>query len=48
MNEGKCVCVCVYTYQLLIATIQGHVAKSCGHGADNTVVVHPQQLHQDG
>jgi len=40
--------VCVCTYQLLVAAIKRHVSEGGGDGADNPVVVHPQQLHQDG
>ena len=43
-----CVSACDWTYELLVAAVQRHVAERCGHGADDPVVVHPQQLHQDG
>ena len=36
------------TDELLVADVQGHVAEGRGHGADHAVVVHPQELHQDG
>lgn len=49
MVFSQCVdCVCVLTYQLLVAAVQRHVAERGGNGADDPVVVHPQQLHQDG
>lgn len=40
--------VCGQTYQLLVAAVQCHVAEGGGDGADDPVIVHPQQLHQDG
>lgn len=40
--------MCVCTYQFLVAAVQCHVTQSGGDGADYPVVVHPQQLHQDG
>lgn len=47
-ERGSVFWQCVCTYELLVAAIQCHVSECSGDGADHPVVVHPQQLHQDG
>lgn len=36
------------TYELLVPDVQRHVSQSSGDWTHHPVVVHPQQLHQDG
>lgn len=38
----------LHTYQILVASVDGKVAQSDGHGSDHLVRVGAQQLHQDG
>lgn len=40
----KCVCL---TYQFFVSDVQGHIPECSGHGTHHTVIVYPQQLHQD-
>lgn len=43
-----CLTVWLLTYELLVPDIQRHVSQSSGNRAHHPVVIHPQQLHQDG
>merc|ERR1719510_2759376 len=36
----------VFPYQLLVPLVDSEVPKSSGHGADDPVHLHPEQLHQ--
>lgn len=44
----RSLCGCSLTYELLVPDIQRHVPQSGGHRTHHPVIIHPQQLHQDG
>lgn len=51
IHADRAITVCnvhFLTYKLLVPDIQRHVSQSGGHGAHHSVVIHPQELHEDG